>query len=111
MIKILWLTENYPPRRGGMAQSCDRIVDGLRKNGIYVDVAYFCAGAASFKKVMQQNGNLITVPVSDSVPHSLNCLYNYLADPDNNLSYTHLLAFGGTLPMLAAPVFKAWLKV
>lgn len=110
-IKILCLTENYPPRRGGMAQSCDRIVDGLRKNGLYVDVAYFCAGATSFKMVVQQNGNLITVPVSDSVPHALNCLYNYLSDPSNDLKHTHLLAFGGTLPMIALPVFKAWLKL
>ena len=27
----LWLTETYPPSRGGMAESCDRIVRSLRQ--------------------------------------------------------------------------------
>src|SRR4051794_41636068 len=37
----LWLTETYPPSRGGMAQSCDRIVRGLRRRGVTVDVLHF----------------------------------------------------------------------
>lgn len=107
--RVLWLTENYPPRRGGMAQACDRIVSGLRRNGIYTDVAFFNASANSFKVVSQMNGKLIAVPVSDSPAHNLNILYNYITDPDNKLKYTHVVAFGGTTPILALPIYKSWL--
>ncbi len=107
--KILWLTENYPPRRGGMAQACDRIVSSLRKNNIYTDVAFFNASANSFKVVSQMNGKLIAIPVSDSPAHNLNILYNYITDPDNKLNYTHIAAFGGTSPILALPIYKSWL--
>ena len=107
--RILWLTENYPPRRGGMAQACDRIVSSLRHNGVVVDVAFFNATMNGFKVTSQMNGRLIAVPVSDSPAHSLNLLYNYISDPVNNLNYTHVVAFGGTAPMLALPVYKSWL--
>jgi hypothetical protein len=33
-LRALWLTETYPPSRGGMAQSCDRIVRALRARGV-----------------------------------------------------------------------------
>ena len=106
---ILWLTENYPPRRGGMAQACDRIVSGLRSSGIKVDVAFFNYSAVVFKTACQMNGRLIVVPASDSPAHSLNLLFNYISDPSNNLKYTHIAAFGGAIPMLALPVFKVWM--
>ena len=107
--RVLWLTENYPPRRGGMAQACDRIVTNLRKRNIYTDVAYFNSSAKCFKVISQANGKLITVPVSDSPAHNLNILYNYIIDPDNKLKYTHIAAFGGIMPVLALPVYKSWL--
>src|SRR4051812_1855869 len=40
-LRALWLTETYPPSRGGMATSCDRIVRGLRRRGVLVDVLHF----------------------------------------------------------------------
>ena len=39
--RVLLLTAHYPPGRGGMAQSCDRIVHGLRRAGLTVDVVVF----------------------------------------------------------------------
>ena len=109
--RVLWLTENYPPRRGGMAQACDRIVSNLRKNNIYTDVAFFNSSANNFKVVSQMNGKLIAVPVSDSPAHNLNILFNYITDPDNKLKYTHVAAFGGTTPILALPIYKSWLGI
>ena len=38
--RVLWLTENYPPRRGGMAQACDRIVSSLRSNNINTETCF-----------------------------------------------------------------------
>ncbi|MBU1108549.1 MAG: glycosyltransferase family 4 protein [Candidatus Riflebacteria bacterium] len=109
-MRVLWLTENYPPRRGGMAQACDRIVANLRQGGLTIDVAYFTPGGHSFKTIQQQSGRLLLLPVSDSPGHTLNCLYNYLCDPATRVEYTHIVAFGGYMPILALPVFKNWLK-
>ncbi len=110
-MRILFLTENYPPRRGGMAQACDRIVAGLRQNGIPTDVAFFNSSACNFKVTSQLNGKLIAVPVSDSPAHNLNVLFNYITDPANKQEYTHVAAFGGTAPILALPIYKAWLGI
>ncbi|PKL46544.1 MAG: glycogen synthase [Candidatus Riflebacteria bacterium HGW-Riflebacteria-2] len=108
-MRILWLTENYPPRRGGMAQACDRIVSNLRSAGTNVDVVSFAGGGQNIKAVQQQNGRLIHAPAGDNPGHTLNCLFNYLNDPASRQKYDCMVAFGGYLPILALPVFKAWL--
>jgi len=108
-MQILWLTENYPPRRGGMAQACDRIVSNLRSAGTGIDIVSFTATGRHIKSVLQQNGRLIHAPVGDNPGHALNCLFNYLEDPVGRRQYDCLVAFGGYLPILALPVFKAWL--
>lgn len=93
-----------------MAQACDRIISNLRKEGLLIDVAFFNSSGQHFKNIQQQNGRLIQVPVSDNPGHALNCLYNYLSDPASKALYDYIVAFGGYLPTLALPPFKAWLK-
>ncbi|PKL42227.1 MAG: glycogen synthase [Candidatus Riflebacteria bacterium HGW-Riflebacteria-1] len=110
LMRILWLSENYPPRRGGMAQACDRIVGNLRQAGLQIDIVFFTNAGHSFKSVQQTNGRLLVVPAGDSPGHTLNCLYNYLSDPMHRVEYSHIVAFGGYLPVMALPVFKAWLN-
>jgi glycosyltransferase involved in cell wall biosynthesis len=86
MHRLLWLTENYPPDRGGMSVSCDRIVRGLRQLGVHVEV----------------------VKLDRSFPdgaHTVNTTWNRVRRTDA----THVVAFGGYLPMLAGPAFAAWL--
>ena len=39
--RLHFITENYPPDRGGMGESCDRIVRGLVRAGIAIDVVHF----------------------------------------------------------------------
>ena len=41
MHRVLLVTENYPPDRGGMSESCDRIVRGLARGGVAVDIVHF----------------------------------------------------------------------
>jgi len=109
-MQILWLTENYPPRRGGMAQACDRIVSNLRGAGTNIDVVSLNAAGQHIKSVQQQNGRLIHAPACDNPGHVLNCLFNYLEDPAGSQQYDCVVAFGGYLPILALPVFKSWLR-
>ncbi len=106
-MKILWLSENYPPRRGGMAQACDRIVNNLRRRGFSIDVVHF-GPHRSIKVVQQQNGRLFNMPDGEGPGHTLNCLYNLLSSREYATDYSLIVAFGGYLPLVALPVFKAW---
>ncbi len=104
--RILWLTENYPPQRGGMAQSCDRIVHQMRKRGFLIDVLHFTNRKKGFEKSEQINGWHATVPFEESESHTLNLAWEFLRG--NNFSL--IVCFGGYLPMLCAPIFSKWLS-
>jgi len=105
--RILWLTENYPPQRGGMAQSCDRIVDGLRKIGYHIDVLHFCNVGQAHQTIQQLQGSYTSLPIDESESHTLNIAWNFL----QRYPAHALVCFGGYLPVLAAPVFAQWLSI
>ncbi|HEX6642785.1 MAG TPA: glycosyltransferase family 4 protein, partial [Thermoanaerobaculia bacterium] len=48
------------------------------------------------------------VPGDADVPHALNLLWNRLQQTLDLRATTHVVAFGGSLPLLSAPVFAAW---
>lgn len=105
---IIWLTENYPPQKGGMAQSCDRIVSGLRKEGKIIHVIHFTNRKEAYKIEMEENGSYAAVPIHFDESHSLHLAYNFIVQRD--LQSDLLIIFGGYLSMLAAPIFALWLK-
>jgi glycosyltransferase involved in cell wall biosynthesis len=107
-LRPLWLTENYPPDRGGMAQSCDRIVHALRARGVEVDVAHVSRRYDEWCVETKAGGRQICCPADDDPAHTLNRLWNVLR---RELAPSHVVAFGGTLPLLAAPAYAAWLQV
>ncbi|MFZ5950715.1 MAG: glycosyltransferase family 4 protein [Candidatus Rifleibacteriota bacterium] len=92
-----------------MAQACDRIVNNLRQSGINVDLVHFCPHQNS-KVIQQQNGRMFVFPDQDGPGHTLNCLYNLLQAESYKTEYTHIVAFGGTVPIIALPIFKNWFK-
>jgi glycogen(starch) synthase len=106
-IRPLWITENYPPDRGGMAQSCDRIVRGLRRRGVEVDVVHWSARHTGVRVEQQERGRLIRCEVGEDAAHAINLAWNVLGRSDSFVS--QVVAFGGFLPLLAAPSFAAWL--
>lgn len=105
--RILWLTENYPPQRGGMAQSCDRIISHLRQTGWTVDVVHFINGSDSYQRTQQINGWHLRVPFEESEAHTLNRAWEAIRHQPVHA----MVCFGGYLPMLAAPVFAKWMNV
>jgi glycosyltransferase involved in cell wall biosynthesis len=118
MATIIWLTENYFPRTGGMAQSCDRIVYHLRQANTEIHVMHI----TNFGKIRRenvQNGTNLHFPLAENSEtpideaHSLNLLWNEIAKIANNTTskITHLVCFGGYLTMTAAPIFATWLSV
>ena len=104
-MRILWLTEHYPPSRGGMAESCDRIVRGLRGADVEVDVAHLTRRERPWQRAREYGGALLTAPLGDNPEHALRRLWTMLAGE----RYTHVVAFGGTHALLGAPVIAAWL--
>lgn len=106
-MRILWLTENYPPQRGGMSVSCDRIVRSLRELNVTVDVAHFSPRYSRWKVERKINGKQLNCPVREDIAHSINRLWNLVEKEE----YTSIVAFGGLLPMLASPVFATWLNI
>lgn len=109
-MRLLFITETHPPDRGGMAESCDRIVRGLVRSGVAVDIVHFDRRAVSPSHRATGNGSLTRVPPDADVPHALNLLWNRLQQTLDLHAVTHVVAFGGTLPLLAAPVFAAWIE-
>ncbi len=106
-LHLLWLTENYYPSRGGMAESCDRIVHALRCAGVTVDLAHLSRRATDWRIETKQHGRDFICPVANDEADTLNRLWNLLAREKN--LYSHVVAFGGLLPLTAAPVYAAWL--
>ena len=107
-LRPLWLTETYPPDRGGMAQSCDRIVHALRARGVQIDVAHLSRRYDRWHIETKSGGRQICCPADDDPAHTLNRLWNVLRRGETP---THVVAFGGTLPLLAGPAYAAWLQV
>jgi glycosyltransferase involved in cell wall biosynthesis len=105
MPRVLWLTEHYPPSQGGMAQSCDRIVRGLRAAGAEVDVAHLSRRSRPWGVRREQGGRLLTAPLGDDPEHALRRLWTTVT-AENLTGYSHVVAFGGVYAMLAAPVLS-----
>ncbi|VAW69427.1 hypothetical protein MNBD_GAMMA10-2355 [hydrothermal vent metagenome] len=105
---ILWITENYPPSRGGMAQSCDRIVENLKQKNILIDIIHFMPGKHRIKAEVKAQGQYIRCYLDGDYGHAMNCLWNFIQNnPDQN--YSHVVCFGGYYSMKAAPLYAAWL--
>lgn len=108
-MRPLWVTEAYPPHRGGMAQSCDRIVRGLRGDGIAVDVVHLSPRYTRMRADTGGGGRLFRCPLGDDPAHALHRAWNTLAMHADGAGWTHVVAFGGALPLLAGPAYAAWL--
>lgn len=108
-MRVLLITETYPPDRGGMGESCDRIVRGFGRAGVAVDVVHFDRKSAAASFHQTSHGSLSRMPSNGDPAHAINLLWNRLQQNLDFGSVTHVVAFGGTLPLLAAPVFAAWM--
>lgn len=104
---ILWLTENYPPQRGGMSQSCDRIIANLRAVGYEIQVLHFTAREGRVERVQQLNGSCVTIPFQESEAQTLHLAWQHICRD----SFSMIVCFGGYLPVLAAPVYSSWLSL
>ena len=75
-----------------------------------IDVVHFRPAADAETVEVQWRGRSLVLPVGDDPAHALNCLWNRLARDAAKTSYTHVVAFAATTPLLAGPILSAWLK-
>jgi len=108
--RLLFITENYPPDRGGMGESCDRIVRGLARAGVSIDVVHFDRRCSEASHGVTSSGSITRVPPDADVPHTMNLLWNRLQQSIDFSAITHVVAFGGQLPILSAPIFASWIR-
>lgn len=94
-----------------MAQSCDRIVFGMRKEGADIDVLHVTRRLRGLHDEPKLGGRYIGFPLGDDPAHGLNLLWNYLESSRFERRYGSIIAFGGTIPLLAGPVLARWLNV
>ena len=105
-MRLLVITETHPPDRGGMSESCDRILRGLAREGVRLDVVHFDRRATRFDERTKSTGSHLRVPPEADAAHLMNLVWNRI----ESKTPTHVVAFGGNLPLLGAPLFAAWMR-
>jgi glycosyltransferase involved in cell wall biosynthesis len=94
-----------------MAQSCDRIVRTLRRSGATIDVAHLHRRATRFAVELREGGADLVGPFEEDPAHALNRLWTLARRRHREVPYTHVVAFGGQIPLVAGPIFAAWLDL
>ena len=79
--------------------------------GVHVDVAHFSMRHQDWRIEEKRNGRYICCPVRDDPAHTMNRLWNVLRGDPSFGAITHVVAFGGLLPLLAGPVYAAWMRI
>ena len=108
-MRLLWITEHYYPNRGGMAQSCDRIVNGLREQGIAVDLVHLAKKCRRPPAGNPALGEDFCWPLGENPAHGLNLLWNWIENRSCN--YSGVVAFGAHHALIAAKNYAAWLEI
>jgi glycosyltransferase involved in cell wall biosynthesis len=106
---ITWFTENYPPNKGGMSRSCDRIISNLRQHHT-VNIYHFTNKNKPFSTEHQEQGTYTSVPIYEDSSHTLNMLWSYLDANDEIKKSDCLVAFGSHLCIKGITLMGNWLQ-
>jgi glycogen(starch) synthase len=107
--RLLWVTDRYPPAKGGMAVSCARQVRGLRRRRIAVDVLVLGSMQVFEAQVEERDGGAdILIPPETEPGMGANQAWLFV---QARAPYTHVVGFGGSVGGYHAVTFAAWLGV
>ena len=108
-MRVLWITDRYPPAKGGMAVSCARQVRGLRRRGIGVDVLVMGALGVFEAVVEERDGGAdLLVPPETEPAMGSNEAWVMVQGRGR---YDHVVGFGASVGGFHAVTFAAWLGV
>ncbi|MCH1926460.1 glycosyltransferase [Shewanella sp. C32] len=104
-LRLLWLTQHYPPAAGGMALSCDRIVRHLRAQGVHITL-YHLKHASPHKTTFYSDelGCDYRVGLADNPAHGLNLLWHEIAEQ----TFDAVVGYGFPWALHGARIFAAW---
>jgi len=108
-MEISWFTENYPPHKGGMARSCDRIISNLRKHH-QVHIYHFTNKYKAFFSQANVGGSYTAVPIFEDNQHTLNVLWTFIKDNPRIKKSTCFVSFGSHLCLKGISLMAIWLK-
>lgn len=108
--RVLWVTERYPPAKGGMAVSCARQVRGLRRRGVIVDVLTMERGAAPLLIEPHDNGTDLRVGRDLVDAMGPNLAWTTVAERHARETYACTVGFGASWAGFVAATFGAWLN-
>ncbi|MDF4202904.1 glycosyltransferase [Maribacter sp. SA7] len=109
-MKILLITQNYSPNKGGMAVSCDRLVRNFKKNGVEVHVVHFTNRKKKFKVDTVVKGTYAAVPIESSEEFTLSLASEFIQQLPCLDTLTHVGVFGGNLPLNIGPILSKWIQ-
>lgn len=107
--RVLWVTERYPPAKGGMAVSCARQVRGLRRRGVIVDVLTMERGTVSLLVEPRDNGDDLRVGRDLIDAMGPNLAWTAVAERHAREPYACTVGFGASWAGFVAVTFSAWL--
>ena len=100
------------PRRDGAVVRPDRArAAPARRDGRRPALHAAPRAAGRGRSRRQAGGRYLDCPIEDDPAHALNRAWSTLAADPLRARVTHVVAFGGSRPIVAAPVFAAWLGV
>jgi glycosyltransferase involved in cell wall biosynthesis len=110
-LRLLWVTERYPPAKGGMAVSCLRQVRGLRKRGFLIDVAVL-GGSATEPAVRPTDGGTdLYFRRSPAMEIAPNMAWTAIHERHARHPYHCAVGFGASWAGFNASTFAAWLGI
>lgn len=111
--RILWITERYPPAKGGMAVSCERMTVGLRKRDILLDVVVFNAKDEEngVYQVEREGGADFLLSRQPSTGLTAQVGWSLVQQRHAQKPYTMIVGFGTNLPGFVAVSYGAWLSL
>lgn len=109
-VRILWITDRYPPAKGGMAVSCARQVRGLRRRGVAVDVLLVGTPFAMDLRIEERDGGAdIFVPHDPESSLAPNQAWLLVRERHTRRPYTNIVGFGASEAGYHTVTFAAWL--
>ena len=90
-----------------MAQSCDRIISGLRNSGYHIEIVHFTTYDGKAERKSQQMGGYTALSFAESESHTLNLAWSVVKELGQ---FDYVASFGVHLCMIASPIYAKWLQ-
>ncbi|KGK30849.1 glycosyltransferase family 4 protein [Cellulophaga sp. E6(2014)] len=108
-MSLLFITQHYYPSKGGMAESCDRLIRNFRKSGVAVHIIHFTNRRKKFHTEAAVHGSYSAVPVNNSEEFTLNLASQFIEGLPILKDVKYVVAFGGYLPLSLGPILSKYI--